>query len=447
MNGSIDHLPPQDTDAEESVLGSCLLDPDATVKARAMLQPEQFYRERNGAIYSAMLRLNERREPMDWTLLTTELQAAGRYEEVGGLAYLSHLVSVVPTGLHVEHYARIVVECHQARRLITACGRIAAAAYDRERGIDAALDLALSELAAIQTSMGGQTTHSPEQRASILADILMALDRGTPPGLPTGLDVDRCIRGLRKGAFYVIGARTGMGKSMWMQTVARNVARRGHRVLFASAEMSDEELIKRDVGAFAGRDWNELEADMLLRPVPAQTSEAVGRALGSISELPVYVYHSGTMTTERIRREALRMQADGSLALVCVDYLQRLCDDDRRAGTRNDQVQLIASRLKSLAMDLQVPVVTAAQLSRLVDRRDNKRPQLSDFRESGGIEQEADVALGLYRANYYDEAANCEDAELLVLKNRGGRADVRFAMRWLADRCEYVNCCNEEGRR
>lgn len=434
----IDRLPPQNTEAEEVVLGSILMDPEAIGRIRGDLDAADFYRQRNSTLYAAVLDLAARGVPPDMVMLTDYLQGAGTYEDVGGLAYFSHLVGVVPTALHVEHYARIVRESSVRRRLISAAGRIAAAAYDAARSMEEVLTYSVDQIAAAASGLGGLDVTTPEQQAGLLLDMATALAEGRPPGIPSSFPkLNRLTGGYRDGCLYVIGAPTGVGKSAWLATEARWLRSRGKRVLFASSEMAVAELVKRHTAAIVGRDWNELEAGLAK---PTEHPGAIVEVDAAVKRMPAvacHVYHGPGMTTDRIRRRAAKMQAEGGLDLLIVDYIQRLADPRGKAETREQQVTAMARALKTIAVDLHLPVLVAAQFSRQVEYRVDKEPQLSDFRESGGIEQEADVAMAIHRQAAFQAGAKPDEAWLYVLKNRHGPGGKRFEMVWSPSICAY----------
>lgn len=436
----IDRLPPRATEAEEAVLGSLLIDPEALEKIQGDLQPSDFYRTSNASIFESVLALAARGEGADFVTLSEELRSRGTYDQIGGLVYLSHLVGVVATAAHVEHYARRVAQAAVRRRLISAAGRIAGLAYDETTELESVLASAASEVAAVGAGLGEQDVFSPAEQAMKMAVIAEQLARGRPIGLQTGFpDLDRVTGGLRRGCLYVVGAMTGVGKTSWMASVANHVASSGRKVLFASSEMSDEELAKRETAARMKRSWLEVEEELSKPAQHPETAAAFGQALTRLQSEGFHVFHRGRITSDRIQRRAARLAATEGLDLIVVDYLQRLSDPMPRGMDRADVVQAIAMNLKSVAGELNLPVLVAAQFGRKVLERPltERHPRLSDFRESGGIEQEADVALGLYRPSYCDDKADPSEAWLYLLKNRHGRAELKFRMNWRSAICRY----------
>jgi replicative DNA helicase len=438
----IDRLPPNNTEAEECVLGSLLMDPEAADHL-GDLQAGDFYRERNRAIFEAMGRLWTRREPVDFELLMGELQAIGRWDEVGGLQYLSHLVDVVPTAAHVEHYARKVHECAVRRRLISAAGKIAGVAYDESVELESVLAQAASGIAQVATGASAEDVWTPERQVEEFQGYIDSLIAGKPTGIRSSLKFHDLIRGYRPGSLYVVGAVSGLGKTAWMASEARELTLKGYRVHFASSEMSALELTKRYAAAVLGRDWNRVEQELeRIGDYPALYGQ-MGDMLNRIGAFLPTVYHAGAMTVDRIKRRVARQIATTGCDIVFVDYLQRLkpAESSRRQG-RYEQVDTLSMDLKTMAGELGIPVVVAAQfnLKSVLARPDaDKTPRDDDFRESGGIYQEADVALGLHRESRYRDVTDPSEAWVYVMKNRHGQADRRFRMLWLPDTVQYVD--------
>ncbi len=465
MGNVIEQLPPNDTEAESAVIGAILTDPEAVGRIIGAIEPSDFYRERNGMIYAAAVALAARHEPTDWNILSAELRSRGIYDDVGGLSYLSECVSIVATAAHVERYTHLVRSLAIRRRLISAAGRIAALGYDTETALEDALTKSAETLARVANEAETDDVIDPDTRALHTLQMIERLSQGEAPGISTGFyRLDRYTGGLRKGGLYVLGAPTGVGKTSWMSTVARELRKAGKRVFFASSEMTEEEMNKRDLAASVGRDYNELERELAPgEAYSAQTFTQVSLAVGELADYMAHVYPGGSMTTDKIRHRAARMKAGGGLDIVIVDYLQRLSDRDRMLN-REQQVTQIARSLKTMAKELMVPVLVAAQFNRqCLYRTEDPEPRLSDFRESGGIEQEADVAMGLFREIKFrqfrvDEKGeplmqggeavpvDPNEAYLFVLKNRHGREDFKVKMRWLPQTCTYANPADGEGR-
>jgi replicative DNA helicase len=435
-------LPPHNTDAEEAVLGSLLIDRDAIGRIAAFLRPEDFYRERNATIYAAMLALYERREPVDFLTLSDELQRTGRYEEVGGLAYLSSLLTVVPTSLHVEHYARIVERAAIRRRLIRAAGRIAQLGYDESIDTDQALEQAEQVLFAV----GERRAARDFQR---LADVLRAyweqlllaadVDR-LQRGIPTDFkDLDKLLGGLQRSDLIIVAARPSMGKSSFALCLARNAAVRfGAKVGIFSLEMSQLQLAQRLLFSESGVDSSRLRQANLS---PAERRK-LAEALSVLAAAPIYLDDTPNIPLGELRAKARRLHHEVGLDLLVIDYLQLI-----QVGGRENRVQEISEisrSLKALARELNVPVVALSQLSRAVESRSPHIPLLSDLRESGSLEQDADVVLFIYREEVYDrDTENKGIAEIHVAKHRNGPTG-QVSLLWLEKLTKFVDLSVEQ---
>ncbi len=435
-------LPPHNTDAEEAVLGSLLIDRDAIGRIAAFLRPEDFYRERNATIYAAMLALYERREPVDFLTLSDELQRTGRYEEVGGLAYLSSLLTVVPTSLHVEHYARIVERAAIRRRLIRAAGRIAQLGYDESIDTDQALEQAEQVLFAV----GERRAARDFQR---LADVLRAyweqlllaadVDR-LQRGIPTDFkDLDKLLGGLQRSDLIIVAARPSMGKSSFALCLARNAAVRfGAKVGIFSLEMSQLQLAQRLLFSESGVDSSRLRQANLS---PAERRK-LAEALSVLAAAPIHLDDTPNIPLGELRAKARRLHHEVGLDLLVIDYLQLI-----QAGGRENRVQEISEisrSLKALARELNIPVVALSQLSRAVESRSPHIPLLSDLRESGSLEQDADVVLFIYREEVYDrDTENKGIAEIHVAKHRNGPTG-QVSLLWLEKLTKFVDLSVEQ---
>lgn len=455
----IDRLPPQNVEAEEQVLGSILIDPEATDRAACVLEGDDFYRDRNRSVFAAALALRKRGEPVDVGTLSDQLKRTGRYDEIGGLPYLSHLVGVVPTAFHVERYAQIVKRTAVKRRLISAAGRIAEVAYDETLDVDATLEKASQLLAGVAGSAPAKDTYTPEEQFDLLTSMLDRLKAGGPLGIPSRFhNLTRYTGGYQPGCLYVVGAITKMGKTAWLASEARHMRSLGLRVHFASAEMTVMELVKRSAAVLLGRSWLEIAQKGIDPRVDAER-------LLSLPELVPHVYDGSGMSVDRIRTRIAQMKAKGGCDVVFADYVQRLQTEKSR-DDRYREVDTIAMGLKSLAREMNVPVIVAAQFnSKTVQARPllDRVPVFTDFRETGGIAQEADVAMGLHRWSKYTDLAVVRDengsdvldehtpgdpteAWLYILANRHGPEAKRVKLRWLAETCSYESPADAEGR-
>jgi len=418
---SSERLPPHNIEAEQSVLGSLLIDPDAIIRVAPFLRPEDFYRQAHGAIYEAILELHERREPSDFITLTDELQRRAQLDRVGGAAYLTSLLNVVPTAIHVEHYARIVERNATLRRLIDAATRIAALAYDAsDADANEVVDRAEQILFSVaERHLSRDLTPIQEVLRQYFERIGYLYEhQGEMIGIPTGFSkLDLLLGGMQRADLLILAARPGMGKTSLALTITNNAARRfRQRVAVFSLEMSNEQVVQRLVSAETGIDSQRLRT--------AQLTEAewlrVEHAISNLSGLPVFLDDTPAITTTELRTKARRLAAEYGVDLIIVDYLQ-LMQADRRSENRVQEISNISRALKSLARELNVPVLAISQLSRAVESRQDKHPMLSDLRDSGSIEQDADVVMFIYRDEVYNpETERPNIAEVIVAKHRNG---------------------------
>lgn len=372
---------PHDVEAEEAVLGSLLIDPDALYRVASFLRPEDFYIKKNGWIYEAILALHERREPVDFVTLRNELEARGLLEEVGGVAYLARLIDTVPTAIHVEAYGRIVEEAAIRRRLISAASDIAQLAYQEEQEIGEVLDRAEQSLFAISQRRITRDLVPIREVVWPFYDRIEYLytHQGEPLGVPTGfIDLDKLLGGLQKSDLIIVAARPSVGKTSLCLSVARNAARMGKHVAIFSLEMSAEQVVQRLVSAETGIDAQRLRLGQLRE----EEWPLLVQATGVLSELPVFIDDTPAISALQLRTKARRIHAEYGLDLIVVDYLQ-LMTSDVRVENRVQEVSYISRMLKSLARELDVPVLAVSQLSRAVEQRADKRPVLADLRESG----------------------------------------------------------------
>ena len=413
-------LPPHNTDAEAAVLGGLLIDRDAVGRVATFLRPVDFYRERNAAIYEAMLALYERREPVDYLTLADELQRTGRYDEVGGLVYLSSLFNEVPTSLHVEQYARIVEAASLRRRLIRAAGRIAGLGYDESLEAEKALEEAEQVLFAVAER---RLSRDFQKLADVLRayweQLLLAADVDRlERSIPTNYtDLDRLLGGLQRADLIILAARPSMGKSSLALCLARNAAVDfGARVGIFSLEMSLAQLAQRLLFSESGVDSSRLRQGIL-----GQTERRkLADALGTLAGAPMYLDDTPNIGLAELRAKARRLHHElGGLDLLIVDYLQLIQGNGKE--NRVNEISEISRSLKALARELEVPVVALSQLSRAVESRSPHIPMLSDLRESGSLEQDADVVIFIYREEVYErDTENRGIAEIHVAKHRNG---------------------------
>src|SRR5579885_3523043 len=389
---SPDALPPNNTEAEEAVLGSILIDRDAVGQVASFLRPADFFREQHATIYEAALRLYDRREPVDFLTLTDELQRSGRYDEVGGLSFLSSLLNVVPTSLHVEQYARIVERAAVRRRLIHAAGRIAALGYDEVLETDQALEQAEQVLFGVAEK---RATRDFQKLVDVLRayweQLLVAADVDRlQQGIPTDFkDLDKLLGGLQRSDLVIVAARPSMGKSSFALCLARNASVDfGAKVGIFSLEMSLAQLAQRLLFSESGVDSSRLRQGLLGQVERRKLADA----LGTLASAPIYLDDTPNIALSELRAKSRRLHQElGGLDLLVVDYLQLIQGNGKE--NRVNEISEISRSLKALARELDVPVVALSQLSRAVESRSPHIPMLSDLRESGCLTGDTLVAL------------------------------------------------------
>ncbi|MBQ6320616.1 replicative DNA helicase [Candidatus Saccharibacteria bacterium] len=417
-------IPPQDLVAEKSLLGALLLSDAVFPDVLETVKAKDFYDERHQKIYHAFVSLYQHHRPIDLLTVTAELRAAKSLKSVGGAAYLTELTNFVPTASHAQAYADLVAKCAVRRRLIQAGTNIAESAY--EEGAEIPDLLGNAEKALFEVS---DKTTKTEYVAleSLLADAFDRMEelhrnKGALRGLKTGFrDLDKKTAGFQKGDLIIIGARPAMGKTTFAENLAYNAATINNRgVLFFSMEMANAEIVDRMISDVSGVDnWKIRTGN-----VTDEDFGKIGDALGEMDSVPLYLDDSSSMTILELRNKARRAAHDHDIGMIVVDYLQLLQGTDRYAGNRVQEVTEISRGLKQLARELEIPVVALAQLSRSVTGRDDPRPVLSDLRESGSIEQDADMVMFLHRVDYYNQ--NKPDfvptniTELIIAKHRHG---------------------------
>ena len=384
-----------------------------------MLKADDFYHGANGIIYEAIVDLYNKREPTDLVTLTDELGRRNRLDAAGGIAYLTSLLSAVPTAVHVEYYGKIVERTATLRRLIDAGARIVSVGYREDLSVDEALDSA--ERAILDVSQR-RSTGDFQKIADVIERFFDQLEflqqhRGSIVGVPTDYsDLDRLTGGLQKSDLIIVGARPSVGKTAFALGMAYGAAvQHGRNVGIFSLEMSAEQLVQRLLSMETGVDSHRLRLGML----NDDDWQRVGRAFGRLAEAPIFIDDSAGMSITDVRSRARRLQAEHGLDLVLIDYLQLM--SGRRSDNRVQEISEISRGLKGLARELNVPVVALSQLSRGVESRADHRPMLSDLRESGSIEQDADIVMFIFREEIYDESSEKKGiAEIIVAKHRNG---------------------------
>lgn len=402
-----------DLQAEKAVLGSCIIDPDAIIKAAPLLTKQDFFRAAHGDIFAAMLHMADRQIPIDSVTLANALEVAGKLEDVGGHAGITDLFCDVPTALFVEHYAAIVADKATKRRLLSAAETIAQAAYTDDTG-DKALDVAEQALLAVSQ---GKKKRNLAHVSDIMREVIdkLSTQDSLVAGLSTGFRaIDMVLGGLQPSDLIIAAGRPGMGKSAWALSVAQNVAKLDGKVAIFSLEMSKEQLTQRLLSMTTFIEAHRLRTKKL----SSDDWPVIMEAANEISSLPLYIDDSPGVSVDYVRREARRIYAESGLDLVVIDYMQLMSG---QGGNREQEIAYISRNLKAMARELNVPVIALSQLSRKVEERADKRPMLSDLRESGSQEQDADAVIFIYREDYYVEDSPAQNiAEIILAKHRHG---------------------------
>ncbi|AKS39757.1 DNA helicase [Anoxybacillus gonensis] len=416
-----DRLPPQNIEAEQAVLGAILLEPSALTTASEILIPEDFYRAAHQKIFRTMLQLSDRGEPVDLVTVTSELADANALEEIGGVSYLTELANAVPTAANVQYYAKIVEEKSILRRLIRTATSIAQDGYTREDEVEDVLNEAerkILEVSQRKNTSGFQNIKDVLVQAYDNIEMLHNR-KGEITGIPTGfIELDRMTAGFQRSDFIIVAARPSVGKTAFALNIAQNVATRtGENVAIFSLEMGAQQLVMRMLCAEGNINAQNLRTGKL-------TPEDWGKltmAMGSLSNAGIFIDDTPNIRVSEIRAKCRRLKQEQGLGMVLIDYLQLIQGSGRNRENRQQEVSEISRSLKALARELDVPVIALSQLSRSVEQRQDKRPMMSDLRESGSIEQDADIVAFLYRDDYYDkESENKNIIEIIIAKQRNG---------------------------
>ncbi len=419
----LDKTIPANPEAEEAILGSLLIDPDAVIKVASFLEADDFYREKNGWIYQAILDLHERREPADFVTLVDELERRNILQEVGGAAYITALINSVPSAVYVEHYGHIVERTAVLRRLIGAAGQIAALAYEDSDDVDETVDRAEQLIFGVSERRVRRDLTPVSKIMHNVVDRIDFLHRhqGDVLGVPTGFTkLDKLLGGFQRSDLVILAARPSVGKTSLALNFALNAARRFRKVIgFFSLEMSAEQIVQRLLSMETGIDQQRLR----MGEIKEDEWDMLMRAAAELSETMLYIDDTPAMSAIELRTKARRLQAEHGLDLVVVDYLQ-LMRGDTRSENRVQEISYISRSLKSLARELEAPLIALSQLSRAVEQRTDHKPQLSDLRESGAIEQDADVVMFIYREDMAKENSERKNiADVIVAKHRNGPTD------------------------
>jgi replicative DNA helicase len=416
-----DRIPPQNIEAEQAVLGAIFLEPASLITASEILIPEDFYRASHQKIYNVMLKLADKGEPVDLVTVTSELADANLLEEIGGVSYLSDLANAVPTAANIEYYGRIVEEKSILRRLIRTATTIAQDGYSREDEVDVLLNEAEKNIMEVsQRKNAGAFQNIKDVLVQTYDNIeLLHTRKGDITGIATGFtELDRMTAGFQRNDLIIVAARPSVGKTAFALNIAQNVATKtDENVAIFSLEMGADQLVMRMLCAEGNINAQNLRTGNL-------TPEDWGKltmAMGSLSDSGIFIDDTPGIRVSEIRAKCRRLKQESGLGMILIDYLQLIQGSGRNKDNRQQEVSEISRTLKSLARELKVPVIALSQLSRGVEQRQDKRPMMSDIRESGSIEQDADIVAFLYRDDYYDkESENKNIIEIIIAKQRNG---------------------------
>lgn len=432
-------IPPHDLEAEQAVLGSMLTDKDAVISAIEKLKVDSFYRDDNKIIYESILNLYNKAEPIDIITVKDELASLGKFEQVGGLEYLAGLPDKVPTTANVEKYIKIVEEKAVLRNLIKTANEIIELGYDPTEEVDHIMDSAEKKIFDIMQDKS-QKGYTPIK--DVLVDSFTQLEelynrKQHITGVPTGFtELDYKTAGLHPSDLVLIAARPAMGKSAFALNIAANAALKANvPVVVFSLEMSKEQMVNRILCSEAMVDSNKVRTGKL----DEEDWEKLAGSIGPLSEAEIYIDDTPGISVMEIRAKCRKLKLEKNIGLVVIDYLQLVQGTNKRGGSREQEISEISRSLKMLAKEIGVPVIALSQLSRAVEQRPDHRPMLSDLRESGAIEQDADIVMFLYRDDYYNQESEKKDiAEVIIAKHRGGSTGT-VELLWLGNYTKFVN--------
>ena len=432
-------IPPNDVESEQAVIGSMLTDKEAVSAAIEVLKPEDFYREDNRTIFEAILNLYGRSEPIDIITLKSELSSMGKFEAVGGLEYIAELPDKVPTTANVEQYIKIVEEKSVLRNLIKTANEIITLGYDQTQEVDGIIDGAEKKIFEVMQKKN-QKGYTPIK--DILVETFTELEqlynqKQRITGVPTGFsDLDFRTSGLHNSDLILVAARPAMGKSAFALNIATNAAVRAKvPVAIFSLEMSKEQMTSRILCSEAMVDSNKVRTGK----IDDEEWSKLAAASGELSEANIYIDDTPGISIMEIRAKCRKMKIEKNIGLVVIDYLQLVQGSGKRGGSREQEIAEISRSLKILAKEINVPVIALSQLSRAPEQRPDHRPMLSDLRESGSIEQDADIVMFLYRDDYYNEDSEKKNiAEVILAKHRAGSTGT-VELLWLGNYTKFAN--------
>lgn len=418
--GAIDLSAPFSQEAEEAVLGAVLINPNAYTTLASFLKKDDFFIARHTLIWEAFERLTSNGQPLDFVLIVQNLEAFKKLDEVGGQHYLIQLANNTPTSVHAEFYAHVVQRAAVRRRLLTAADAIKQLAMNGEMPLENVLSEAEAALFGVSAAQGRRQFVSMEEALIAYYDQMeFKLQHGQAAyGIPSGFrDLDQLLGGFQKSDLLIVAGRPGMGKTSWLLTVALNAARVGARIAIFTMEMGVDQIVQRILSMETGINVQKLRLAQMNNAERSRFIEAMGR----LNDLHIYIDDTPALNPTEVRAKALRLKHEHGLDMVIIDYMQLMNAGKNYENNRVQEISYISRSLKELARELNVPVMSAAQLSRAVEQRQDKRPVLSDLRESGSIEQDADIVMFLYRDEVYNEATEFPNqADIIVAKHRNG---------------------------
>ncbi|SDW99938.1 replicative DNA helicase [Paenibacillus sp. CF384] len=418
---SFDRIPPQNMEAEQAVLGAVLLQTEALITAMERLRSEDFYLPSHQLLFEAMVELGEASQPIDLVTLTAYLQDRQQLEEIGGVSYLAKLGNAVPTAANVDYYAQIVEEKSMLRRLIRTATNIVSEGYAAAENVGAMLSDAearIMELSNRRSSTGFISIRDVLMEVFEKVEQLYS-NKGGSTGIPSGFtDLDKMTAGFQKNDLIIVAARPSVGKTAFALNIAQNVGVRAREtVAIFSLEMSAAQLVQRMICAESNVDAGRLRTGYL----EGDDWEKLTMAIGSLSEAQIFIDDTPGITVSDIRAKCRRLKKERGLGMILIDYLQLIQGRGKAGENRQQEVSEISRTLKQIARELEVPVIALSQLSRGVEQRQDKRPMMSDLRESGSIEQDADIVAFLYRDDYYDKESEKKNIiEIIIAKQRNG---------------------------
>lgn len=432
-------IPPHDIEAEQAILGCMLTDKDSVISAIEVLKEDAFYREDNRAIYAAILGLYAKSEPIDIITVKAELVENGSFERVGGLEYLASLPERVPTTANVDKYIKIVDEKAMLRNLINSANELVALGFNETEEVDQIMDMAEKKIFDLSQKKNAKGyTHLKDVLVESFAKLEELYNqKGRLSGISTGFsDLDLKTSGLHNSDLVIVAARPAMGKSAFAINIATNVAIQSSKpVAIFNLEMSKEQVGNRILCCEAMVDSNKIRTGQIEDDDWVKLASTLGR----LSETPIYIDDTAGISIMEIRAKCRKLKLERDIGLVVIDYLQLIQGSGSKNASREQEISEISRSLKILAKELDIPVIALSQLSRSVEKRDDKRPMLSDLRESGAIEQDADIVIFLYRDDYYNEDSEKKNiAEVILAKHRGGSTGT-VELLWLGNYTKFAN--------